>query len=153
MRSVRILTPLFASILLAARAFGGDHSKEDLDKHQGTWVLVSAEFEARATPEAEPEGTTRLVEVNRVTRKAGGVTGRSILHLYSSKQPEHYATETVEGLGKGRVLRGIYAFDGDRLKMCASLTGKARPAEFATRRWASLTYACKVIRGYSVFHF
>jgi uncharacterized protein (TIGR03067 family) len=126
-------------MLLAAPVLGDDRSKEDLDQHQGTWVLVSEEFDGKATPQLEAEGTTRVVEGNRVTRRAGGVTGRSILHLDSSKQPKQYDAEIVEGPGKRMVVRGIYAFDGDRLKMCADLTGKARPTEFATSPGSGLS--------------
>ena len=115
------LVPLVTSMLAVASVNGDDDSnKKDLDKHQGTWTIVSEEYDGKKLPLGESAGLTRVVKGSEVTRTKGQVSGKSILRLDASKQPKQFDAEIVEGPGKGQIIQGIYEFDGDSLKMWRS---------------------------------
>ncbi len=104
----------------------------DLEKHQGTWVIVSDEHDGRPIPAHEFGGETRTIRGAEVTRFQGGVTLKSSLSLNPLIDPKQYDTELLEGQLQGMVIRGIYKFEGDTLVTCWSNPGRLRPKSFAT---------------------
>jgi uncharacterized protein (TIGR03067 family) len=121
------------SILVVVPVYGDEASdKEDLERHQGTWTIVWEEYDGERLPRGESVGLTRIVKGHEATRMKGQEASKSILRLDSSKQPRQYDAEIVDGPNTGQIIRGIYEFDGDYLKMCSGAPGKARPREFIT---------------------
>lgn len=109
-----------------------DVTDEETQKHQGTWVLVAEEVGGKASPADELEGVSRVVKGDRIVRKAVATTSKAILRLDPTTEPKRYDAEIIEGPARGRLIHGIYRFEGDRLKTCADTTGMSRPKTFAT---------------------
>ena len=105
---------------------------DDLERYQGTWVLVAEEVAGKTSSEEELEGVSRIVQGDRVTRRATATTSKAILRLDPTSEPKRYDAEIIEGPSRGRLIHGIYRFEGDRLKTCADTTGMSRPKTFAT---------------------
>lgn len=129
MRCAIVAVLAMASVAASPR---GDVPDEETRKHQGTWILVAEEVGGKTSPAEEVEGVSRTVRGDRVVRKAVATTSKAILRLDPTTEPKRYDAEIIEGPARGRVIHGIYRFEGDRLKTCADTTGLSRPKTFAT---------------------
>lgn len=118
--------------IAGAAAPRGDAPDEESRKFQGTWVLVAEEVAGRTSPAEEIEGVSRTVRGDRVVRKAAATTSKAILRLDPTTEPKRYDAEIIDGPARGRVIHGIYRFEGEKLKTCADATGMSRPKTFAT---------------------
>ena len=129
MRCAIVAVLAMASVAASPR---GDAPDEESRKLQGTWILVAEEVAGKTSPAEEVEGGSRTVRGDRVVRKAVATTSKAILRLDPTTEPKRYDAEIIEGPARGRVIHGIYRFEGDRLKTCADTTGLSRPKTFAT---------------------
>ena len=59
------------------------------------------------------------------------------LFLDPSKTPKAVEATVTEGEGKGTIMLGIYAMEGDTMKACFDMQGKKRPTEFKTTAGAN----------------
>lgn len=117
-----------------------DPAKRDLEKLQGTWVLVGAEEKGRVIPEeaARREGESVLIKGDRLTMTRKGRTrGTGIIRLDPGKKPAWM--DLLDPDDKNKVIHGIYKLEGDRLTLCVSHKFRAnrkedRPAKFTTKR-------------------
>jgi uncharacterized protein (TIGR03067 family) len=122
-----------ASLLVAANQ---QPAKADLDKLQGTWVVVSAEG-------GDGEALTNYKNVKFIFKKARMTmvkkkeTIEGTYKLNEGKNPKEIDVMYISP-GKERFLaRAIYLLDGDSLKLCLSTRSKGlkenetvRPKEF-----------------------
>jgi uncharacterized protein (TIGR03067 family) len=109
---------------------------------EGDWVATAIEFAGRRPP-------ADLVRRYKVVVKKGAVV-LDPLFISDGKfslmgEPLEARTEAPPKAAPGEIdlvlkdeagehrMRGIFALDGPRLKLCWQLDGKARPAEFKTR--------------------
>lgn len=120
---------LVISFALFANAGADDAVKDELAKYQGTWVLVSEEFEGRAVPDGELSKQSYTVRGDKVVYNVNGEERSATLRLDPSKSPKTYDLARDDG---SRTLKGVYEWDGDRLKVCAADDGGDRPADFTT---------------------
>jgi RNA polymerase sigma factor (sigma-70 family) len=101
--------------------------KSDLDKLQGTWVAVSSEWDGK-TDSGEAVREHKLVVAGRRltywTRKG---PHEASFRLDPAREPR----EIDMDFDGGALTRGIYEFDGDRLKLRWSKVGE-RPGGFDT---------------------
>jgi uncharacterized protein (TIGR03067 family) len=132
-----LLVETLAVTLLAAVAVAQEEAtKTDMLKIQGTWRLLSREKDGKADA---AEAIKDIVMINKGDKfsfkgsasGAGAMTGTFTLD--ATKKPKTMDRIPADGPRKGKTLPGIYALDGDTLKICVSLTGAERPSEFATR--------------------
>src|SRR2546423_1610152 len=88
------LLALLTTLLVAA----GDAAKADLDKLQGTWILVTMEVEGEAVPPEHHHDWNALYEGNRLTLRAGeAVRRRGIVTLEPSRKPRAINTWDQDG--------------------------------------------------------
>jgi uncharacterized protein (TIGR03067 family) len=121
---------LLAAFLLADEKRAGD----DLDRLQGTWVLVSMEREGEQVPAEDIKGGTVTYEGNRATIRAGEtVRRRGIVTLNPARTPKAINTWDQDGPYEDQTVPGIYELEGETLRLAFSRPGQERPTAFATR--------------------
>jgi uncharacterized protein (TIGR03067 family) len=100
----------------------GAAAKADQEKLQGTWRIVSAEL---AGQQAGAQLMTQrfTFEGDQILRSGEKVTYK----LDATKNPKE-----IDFVG-GQPEPAIYAFEGERLKLCIAVRGAPRPTEFASR--------------------
>jgi uncharacterized protein (TIGR03067 family) len=98
-------------------------AKSDEDKIQGTWTVVSQEVNGQP---ALPVGArSEYIFAGDKNRKTG-VDGEWTFKLNAAKNPKE-----IDLAADGP--KGIYALDGDNLKINFDFGGQGRPKEFATK--------------------
>jgi uncharacterized protein (TIGR03067 family) len=122
----------------ASRAAEKEKKKGDADKMQGTWQAVKVEIRGMALADEIVKNLKYEIKGNKITTL--GVPeiiaqyGAATFKLDGSTKPKCMDVKITVGDQKDAELEGIYEFSGDdELKMCVSLVGKERPAEFATK--------------------
>ncbi|MBI3823695.1 MAG: TIGR03067 domain-containing protein [Planctomycetes bacterium] len=127
MKYLACLTPFLVAGIALLRA--GEPS--DLDRMQGTWVVVS--LNEKGKPIAADE--TKLLEftIEKDTFTAfdkGKVVVKYQIKLDSTKTPRQIDFTYLVGEDKGKTEPGIYAFDKDQLKFVLNEDKKDRPTVF-----------------------
>jgi uncharacterized protein (TIGR03067 family) len=110
-----------------------EKARSDLEKLQGTWVVVSMESGAGKAPEDEVKGITFVVKDERATLNQGeGKSMDAVLKLDPGKSPKEFDMTVNEG-GREEVHLGIYKLEGDTFTLCKSHPPDGRPTEFTTK--------------------
>jgi uncharacterized protein (TIGR03067 family) len=128
------MTTLALTVTVAVLSLATDDTLEsELDKYQGTWILVSEEFEGKQIPAKElPANLKNLsytVWGDRVLFTSNGEQRSATIKLDPNKGPKTYDLLRDDG----RSLKGIYAWDGFKtIKICAADDDGERPTEFGT---------------------
>jgi RNA polymerase sigma factor (sigma-70 family) len=107
-----------------------DAVKEDLNKLQGTWHMVACEEGGKViAPENVNPHDFLTFSGTTFFFKSGlrGLNGRFTIE--PSKNPKWMDQTTAGGL----VFKGIYEFQGDRLRVFLGAPGGGRPTEFRTK--------------------
>lgn len=128
------LVALFCAVGFAASGNRAD-DKADLEKEtkkfQGTWTFESSEAGGKKISADELKGFILIFEGDKHTVKKGDdVIQVGTQKIDPSKSPKTIDVTMTEGPSKGKVMLGIYEFDGDTLKVCFDSEGKKRPTEF-----------------------
>jgi uncharacterized protein (TIGR03067 family) len=125
------LLPVLPALLLIAP---GDPTRSDLDRLQGTWVLVAMQREGEEVPAEDLKGSTAVYEGNHIILRDGDrVRRRGLVTLDPSRKPKAINTWDQDGPYEDQTVPGIYELDGDTLRLCFSRPGSERPKEFNTR--------------------
>ncbi len=112
----------------------GDPAKTDLDKLQGTWVMVAMETEGHDLEAEDFKDNLAVYEQNHLTLKTGDrVRRRGIVTLDPGRKPKAINTWDQDGPYDDQTVPGIYELDGDTLKVCFARPGQERPKEFTTK--------------------
>jgi uncharacterized protein (TIGR03067 family) len=116
---------------LAVSAPAGD-AKKDEDQLQGTWKVVSVERNGKKTPARDTARLKVVVAGDKVTALDDNeVTDEYAFRLDPAARPRTIDLTRTSGKEKGKVTRGIYSFEGDRLTVCSGEPDKDRPKAFA----------------------
>ena len=131
---MRLPLLLTALLLLAADAPKEDAKKEQ-DKFQGTWKPVTAERNGEnAAPEAM-EKLRVLFAGDKLSMRDSDQGPREVATFKLDPAAKVKAIDLMltSGPEKGKTSLGIYAWDGDNMKLCIAKPGSDRPTEFATK--------------------
>lgn len=129
--------PAIALLLLVGTGAADDPPKkaptaaEDLQRLQGTWIVEA--WEEGGKPLAAADLKTRGVFVGAnalVLSRDGKAYQVSAVQLDPAKTPASANLAVQVGDGKGDIMLGIYAIDGDTLKLCFDPKSEARPKSF-----------------------
>jgi len=127
------------ALLAAAEDPTKDAAKRELEKLQGTWVLVGGEDKGTVLSEedARKEKWSLVIKGDKFTMIRKKNSGICTIRLDPSKKPAWMDFVFTED-GK-EVNHAIYALEGDRLTICFSRKSnpnspEERPAHFTTKR-------------------
>jgi uncharacterized protein (TIGR03067 family) len=113
---------------------GGPGRQKEREALQGTWQVVGLEAAGRAMPAYTYRGLTVVIAGDRITfRTRGGSRKEATFKLDPSARPRAIDLTFVGGKHKGKARRGVYALEGDTLRLCTDAPGRERPTALATR--------------------
>jgi uncharacterized protein (TIGR03067 family) len=105
----------------------------ELKKFAGAWAVLSHEHGGKKTPMKELAPLAVSVAAAKMTtREKGDVKEESeVVRLDAKAKPAAIDLKITSGDDKGKVVKGIYKLDDDKLTVCVAEPGKDRPKEFA----------------------
>ena len=104
-----------------------DEAKADLKKMQGVWVLENS-VDGYGQSSRPPKLPPVWIAGDRLEHGKGGPS--YTLRLDPGWSPRRVDIEEVTQGGQGRVYRGIYRLEGDKLTLCFETAGEGRPDTF-----------------------
>jgi uncharacterized protein (TIGR03067 family) len=121
---------------------------EELKRLQGSWQVELQEENGEKLSADDLKGRTILFGKNAIVlMRNNQVLQISALKLDPSKSPRTANAMIVQGKQKGDIMLGIYALDGDVMKICFDPQGQERPKDFKTTAGSGhLLIVCKRIR-------
>jgi uncharacterized protein (TIGR03067 family) len=132
---IRIIGSL-ALVTAASAALLAQDAKSELEKLRGTWAVVKVVEEGKDKPE-EAEGVKLVFDGETITVKNAkrNREEKAKFRIDPSRAPKHLDLTPLDREGKAQAtLPGIYALDGDTLKLCLT-EGDAskRPGDFESK--------------------
>jgi uncharacterized protein (TIGR03067 family) len=131
MSALRIGSTLFI-LILAGRFVLAAGSADELAKMKGRWKVTSAIMEGEPAKAEETGSLIVVVEADRLTFESDGHNEECRIVLDSSKSPAQIELfPLTAGRRDEKTIHGIYAFEGQTLKLAWTKNGEVRPASFA----------------------
>jgi uncharacterized protein (TIGR03067 family) len=139
-----IFVAVWVGVCLAGPLRAEDPPKKDSDLLQGVWEATAVESDGKAAPADEVKKFKVQVagEHLTITTASGGAT-KARFKLDPATSPKAIDLTVADGEAKGTVVQGIYAVEGDQLKLCIREVPErgARPKEFKTEKNDAILYA------------
>jgi uncharacterized protein (TIGR03067 family) len=132
---------LFASLVFTLALTPVAHSgggEQDGKMIVGTWLTVTAELAGKEFPEELRKSIKLVLAPNTYIATVGKESDEGTCKWDSAKKPKEVDITSVKGRNKGKTFLAIYELNGDTLRVCYDLSGKARPTEFKTTPGTSL---------------
>ena len=118
----------FGAIALE-RAAGDDKSKKDEEAILGTWTVVSFEEGGKKPPDdATKDMKVKFTADGKMTVMRGEQEQEFMYRLDPSQKIKEFNGTNAQG----KSAEGIYKIEDDKLTVCFSRAGGARPNEFAS---------------------
>jgi uncharacterized protein (TIGR03067 family) len=121
-------------VFLFASAARGLDVADDSKSLEGTWLPTAAELGENAFDEATLKTMKLVVEGDKYTVTVGKSIDKGSVKLDAAAKPRTMDITGTDGPNKGKTFLAIYELNGDTLRVCYDLTGKARPTEFKTKK-------------------
>ena len=116
------------ALLAGASAWGGDVTKKDQGKIQGTWKPATLSLGGKEFPLPSKGLPTRIFTGDKLTTKDPGKGElEATFSLDAEKEPKHI---DITNKKDGKVVRGIYLLEGDTLKIAYRVLVVVRPTSF-----------------------
>lgn len=126
---------LFAGLLIAVAVVPvAAADKDDKDKIQGAWHVVSGEDDGKNLARKDVKGTEVVITADKITVMENGKKRVMTYKLDPDKKPRHIDLTTVEGSDEGKMAPGIYDLDANRLRICFAEPGGERPKDFDPKK-------------------
>jgi uncharacterized protein (TIGR03067 family) len=121
----------FALIL----AFGPIARSEEakVESIDGVWRPSAAEVGGKPFPDEVRKAIKLELKGDQYTVTVADKIDRGTCKVNSSSKPKTLDITGTEGPNKGRTFLAIYELNGDTLRVCYDLSGKARPTEFISK--------------------
>jgi uncharacterized protein (TIGR03067 family) len=129
---IRCTLALTVALALVLGTSAQENGKKEQDKLQGKWQIAKMEIEGKELPPDDLAKLKITIEGDKlITTKDSGEQEKNAFKLDASKKLPTIDVTPQTGPAEGQTLQGIYALEGDTLKMCLALPGVDRPAAFA----------------------
>jgi len=117
---------------------GGEDAQKELQKLQGTWVMVSGELSGKNAADEHVSRSKIIYEGNKLQLVVPNQTTETIVaevvKIDPTKNPKEMHFIRKNGPNAGKTLIGIYEFEGDdQYKFAFDPAGAATLKEFATK--------------------
>ncbi|MCI0379193.1 MAG: TIGR03067 domain-containing protein [Gemmataceae bacterium] len=121
---------------------------QELIKLQGAWQFESLEEDGEKTMPEELKGRTLFFGADTFFIRANNkILQMGQVKLDPTKSPKTFNAVVKQGQNRGEVMLGIFALEGDTLRLCYDALGQERPKEFKTKPGANLLLVvCKRVR-------
>jgi uncharacterized protein (TIGR03067 family) len=124
-------TVLTLVLVLAPFTRAGDPTADDaLD---GTWLPAAAELGGKPFPDEVRKTMKLVLKDDKYTVTVGMAVDEGTVKRNPAAKPKTLDITGTDGPNKGKTILAIYERDGDTLRICYDLGGKARPTEFKTK--------------------
>lgn len=129
------MTTLILALTLAPGALGSqattEAAKEELQRHQGTWVVTQAIFDGQETAPEVAGSIRRVVEGDHVVwQRDGKPFAGTRIELDPTREPKTIDVFPDGGPNRGQRAPGIYRLEGDTLVLCMAPPDGTRPDAF-----------------------
>jgi len=115
-------------------ASANNGANADQEKILGNWTVVSGQEDGKELPAEKVKGSRVVITKDSITVHEENNQKRVMSYkLDTSTTPKQIDLTTTEGSDKGKTSHGIYALEGDALKICFALPGQQRLKEFTTK--------------------
>jgi uncharacterized protein (TIGR03067 family) len=117
---------------LVARAEDSSDQKKHADEValQGDWLPIKAELAGKPMPDEVLKTISLKLTKNEYDVQVAGKPDKGTWSIDPEAKPKAMTVKGVKGPNAGKTFPAIYEFDGDTLRICYDLSGKARPTEF-----------------------
>lgn len=121
-------------VMASAPAFA-EPADEVQKKLQGTWTATHAQRDGKEADDVIGHRLSFAGNRFQIQSKDGRPLYAGTVRLNPSAKPAAIDLEHTDGAVKGKIWKGIYALDGDTLKICdnAPNVDKSRPAKFEAK--------------------
>jgi uncharacterized protein (TIGR03067 family) len=129
MRSTLLIS---TAVVLAITGFSGaDDSapKKETKMTTGDWQLIDGELGGKKFPSEVVKGIKLTLTADKYVVTAESKDEGTVKYIPNTSPAAMEITGTA-GPNKGKTFPAIYELQGDSLKVCYDLSGKARPTEF-----------------------
>jgi uncharacterized protein (TIGR03067 family) len=139
-RISRFVVVFLATGLCAPGLADDDAVKNELKRHQGSWIATSSTFDGQKASEEIVGSIKRIVTGDHVVWQRDGkqFAGTKIL-LDSSMEPNTIDVIPDGGPNRGERIVGICKLDRDTLTICMAAAGQPRPTEFKAEKGSGWT--------------
>jgi uncharacterized protein (TIGR03067 family) len=104
----------------------------DLDALQGTWRVVALELGGVTLPGATLAEAKIVIAASKFTSLGMGADYSGTIAVGGAADPKKLDLHFETGPQAGRVNRGIYKLEGNRLTLCLAMIRTDAPTRFAT---------------------
>jgi uncharacterized protein (TIGR03067 family) len=132
----RLTAPLCCTTLVTALVTGAAPQAEEAQKKlQGAWTAAKAERDGKAADDVLGHQLSFAGNTFQIRSKDGKVLYAGTVRLDPAAKPAAIDFEHTEGALKGKAWKGIYALDGESLRVCdnAPDPDKGRPEAFEAK--------------------
>lgn len=105
---------------------------DDIKALQGTWRITTLEIDGKSLPQGFLSGASITIDGDKFTTTSMGAEYKGTFTTGSSGTLKTIDLKFATGPEKGHTSLGIYELDGDKWRLCLTITSKTRPAKFET---------------------
>jgi uncharacterized protein (TIGR03067 family) len=121
-----------------AAGLEGEQSKTDLQKLQGTWVMVSGEWDGKKVADEHVAAGKIMYDGEKMTlsvpHQSSEAIVAEIIKIDTTKDPSKLHFVRKNGPSAGKTIIGIYKFDGaDQYHFAFDPTGSTTPQEVTAK--------------------
>jgi uncharacterized protein (TIGR03067 family) len=130
-----LISGLLVSVAIPAASADDDPVKDELKRHQGTWVTTSSIFDGQPAAPELVRSIRRIVTDDHVVWERDGkrFAGTTIV-LDPKKEPKTIDVIPDGGPNRGEPILGIYKLQGDTITICMAGPAQPRPKEFKAEK-------------------
>lgn len=127
------MTVQFKNLRLKTGPSTAQAAGSDAERLNGIWQAGSLEANGSAIPSEDSAGLTVTIKGEKYTVDKDGQIDRGTFSIDVSKSPKRMDIHPETGPGNGRLIKAIYEFSGDSLRICyATEEDSDRPMSFKT---------------------